>query len=354
MERNCRHCGKRFVASRTQIKNAQGKFCSKKCYHEAHAAEATCRNCGKRFRCAVSRLSTVRFCSRKCHAEKRRSDACVLAKCRECKKQFHLRKTERSKWKGFCSRKCSNKHHVRTRICKNCGTLFTTKACFVKKGGGKFCTVKCRAEYFHRISVRRRRKESRPCKQCGKAVERYPSQFKQGRGRFCSKACLNLYKHEQGSIPLNCQHCGSEFRIAKSRSSAVQDGKLGKFCSKKCAIKGLENHKIEQCVVCGNPFKVIPYRTEKGHPQSCSKFCENQLRKSRGIRSSLKQMFYTPELLRSFITQTGEICNFPGCAAKRNEKNRWALCDPHQQRTNHALQERRRRREAILRREGLT
>ena len=73
----------------------------------------------------------------------------------------------------------------KNRIKKNClycGKEFKVKPAYVKKGQGKYCSIKC----HNKARIKRIK---RNCEHCGKEFETWPSKVKNGKGRFCCREC---------------------------------------------------------------------------------------------------------------------------------------------------------------------
>lgn len=71
-----------------------------------------------------------------------------------------------------------------TANCIYCGKEFLTHACYSKRGGGKFCSLKC-----YRLNKRKTNPNMLPCEICGKLFYSKPYQRRLGRARFCSIKC---------------------------------------------------------------------------------------------------------------------------------------------------------------------
>lgn len=233
-ERECRYCGKVYLAS----KRAQG-FCSRSCrgkhIRRENAETVYCRNCGKCMGNAVG-LNGRTFCSDECSLEW---------------------------WK-------ENPRH--RRVCPICGETFRTND--VKQ---KYCSYKCAFDSM-------RRKDVCTCKNCGK--EYVPKV--NDRVTFCSRECYYKYCAANKKPPVTkkpyscvCAHCGERFTAKAKR----------KYCSEKCkkkqwAIQGEQRRKKKQrefvpeitiCPECGATFK-----SEYGRPRR--KYCSNACANKRGYR----------------------------------------------------------------------
>jgi len=68
--------------------------------------------------------------------------------------------------------------------CKNCGKIFYVKPFHIKKGWGKYCSIKCRSEsQFNGNWVK--------CVNCGKKIYRTPRDYRKSSSKrfFCSVSC---------------------------------------------------------------------------------------------------------------------------------------------------------------------
>jgi hypothetical protein len=92
----------------------------------------------------------------------------------------------------------------------------------------------------------------RICQKCGKEFEIIPSEIKRGNGKYCSIKCRD------NKVKRICQNCGKEFEIIPSRIK----GNIGKFCSHSCSASG-ENNPLWKggksyepyCILFNNKFK---------------------------------------------------------------------------------------------------
>ena len=74
-ERNCAHCGTKFMLLKSKIKQGVGKYCNSACYHAsthervlATRVEKCCKKCGKVFYVSLkeSEAGRGKYCSRDC------------------------------------------------------------------------------------------------------------------------------------------------------------------------------------------------------------------------------------------------------------------------------------------------
>lgn len=128
-------------------------------------------------------------------------------------------------------------------ICKNCGISFHVRPARIKKGGGKFCSLKCKGifsrnpikiceycgkefwkpnnknrKYCSRQCTGKARKSGEiiKCECCGKKVYKYEVHLKKHKHHFCSLKCANVFQRKN-KIEFTCKICGKEFVQSKSR-----------------------------------------------------------------------------------------------------------------------------------------
>lgn len=68
------------------------------------------------------------------------------------------------------------------------------------------------------------------CEECGKVAPVSPSQ----RRRFCSRACRIKNWRRISHLERTCEECSALFSVPRS---VVKSGRMGRFCSKKCASR---------------------------------------------------------------------------------------------------------------------
>ena len=154
----------------------------------------------------------------------------ILRKCQYCGKEFEAHKCYLKRGGGkYCSRSCyylSMKVGIKkiVRICEYCKKEFFVKISVAKSGGGKFCSVLC-----HNRSMNK--KNCCICNTCGKNFYKKQADVKKGRGKYCSKKCFTQSQIKR--ITKRCLQCGKEFTTLES---LIKIGN-GKFCSQECAHK---------------------------------------------------------------------------------------------------------------------
>lgn len=156
------------------------------------------------------------------------------------------------------------KEYVPRTICTNCDSPFYCPPIQKRRGGGKYCSVRCMAEW---------RKKHRPggvlaeCLTCKALFRRPECRLKRNANNFCSKACVR--KIGPGGVikkPKTCPVCKVQFSGNTVR------------CSSKCWKEHLEisrphNWKgglpMKTCLACGKEY-LMP-RGNLG--MACSMLC---------------------------------------------------------------------------------
>jgi hypothetical protein len=144
--------------------------------------------------------------------------------------------------------------------CQYCGKEFKTKDCLLIKNKGKFCSIKCFANY---------RK--------GKPLNRQNFVFSDESKKKMSlsqKKRFELNPKNKERFKLKCLNCGKEFETVNSK---IKNGR--KFCCKLCFYqyqKGLKRKELgveTTCDICGKIFRIYPYRLKESGVHTCSKEC---------------------------------------------------------------------------------
>ena len=222
VRRICKQCGKQFEVKPSVVKRGDGIFCSRKCRCEK--VKKICEVCGKIFWLIRSREDIARFCSRDCYYKWRST---------------HVRGKNHPGWNGGKIE----------RVCVTCGAHFFVNLSDIKRGWGKFCTLKCKAKW----QSEQLRGENSPvwrggqitlkCEVCGKEFQVNPYRLKNENPRFCSLKCMGKkYEEERkgekapawkgGKVKRICLTCGNVFEINPARAKR---GGGGTFCSISCA-----------------------------------------------------------------------------------------------------------------------
>ena len=110
---------------------------------------------------------------------------------------------------------------------------------------------------------RRRTLPDRECLGCGKVFR--PSTSKV---RFCSLECSYKNRPKKGTIR-KCPICGREFYRSASRKSA-------KYCSRRCAYRGLIRGAPLRCAICGKEYYRPPSQIKWRGSNYCSYACKGK------------------------------------------------------------------------------
>ena len=187
----CQECGNSFGVIPSRLKHNGGKYCSRSCYGKAQSRIQigennaswkggkrikVCYQCGKEFATnpADIKKGGGRYCSRKCYYDAHKK---IDRICKQCGKPFQEHPSTYYSYGGkYCSRDCYNKSRLGKikLVCKRCGKEFESY-----KENTKYCSRNC----YHGNS-----KQEVVCIICGKTFLAYPSAIKNGR-KYCSKEC---------------------------------------------------------------------------------------------------------------------------------------------------------------------
>jgi len=150
------------------------------------------------------------------------------------------------------------------RYCKQCNKIFFVKPSVVKGGGGKYCSVQCKA-----IAITT--KVEMICQRCGKKFKIKHCEYKRGDGKYCSQEC---YFNDRKKIKVNCKVCGKEMYVIPSW---IKIGR-GKYCSPKCyqIDRKIKLSKEIECDFCGKLFKRNVARINLAEKHFCSPNCQRK------------------------------------------------------------------------------
>jgi len=171
----CPICKKEFNV----ISKSKQKTCSRDCQYKSSSLtnrkntkkiKKICPVCQKLF-FVLKTNKKQKCCSPECSRQGRRKGKIII--CETCKKEFYVPRCRKDA--RFCSKKCSGKglsgknngmygvHRYGKespnwrkskkiqRICLECGKEFTTLPCYIRKGGGKYCSKECAHELNRRF-----------------------------------------------------------------------------------------------------------------------------------------------------------------------------------------------------------
>jgi len=194
--------------------------------------------------------------------------------------------------------------------CLNCGKEFYVKPSGIKRGQGKFCSIKCRSEYWKKTGARKKEKIKKICLNCGKVFYVIPC-YKDR--KFCSKDCQIewMRKHQVGNNHPRwkpkpraiCIYCGREFEQKEPDQ---------KFCSWDCYIAWRKHKQNEQialiCQYCGKIFYVASKREIR---KFCSKECQNawksELMHLRQLKNEFEMSSEVIEYIDGLLLSDGHI-----------------------------------------------
>lgn len=113
--------------------------------------------------------------------------------CQCCGKTFGYPKSQRNR--KYCSHACSHQVIGMARrkrklvICKTCGKLFET----TQSSNPKYCSIACRASGKDQTGANNPMWKGgriiRKCENCGEEFSTYPCEIKKGGGKYCSRKC---------------------------------------------------------------------------------------------------------------------------------------------------------------------
>jgi len=177
------------------------------------------------------------------------------------------------------------------RICKFCGKEFYINSCYIKYGRGKFCSLKCRAQYWRKKNSGKNsplwKRQKCICKTCGKEFYAKQCDIKRGSGKYCSKNCWKMDK--KASRIAVCKNCGKIF---------IKKRKESKFCSIVCVLEWRRKTKFysklkrkskkikRTCKLCKKTFYVFPRTVKRGGGIFCSRKCAGKWQSENKIREN--------------------------------------------------------------------
>lgn len=137
--------------------------------------------------------------------------------------------------------------------CEWCGVQFKPGPYLIKRGGGRFCSYKCRG------LATRKNEYSITCSKCGNKFQRSRDSFEK-----CCRACV---RPPPEMSP--CYQCGAQKPASR------------KFCDQKCRaayrIANAAPRKSPKansiCATCGKDFYAVPSHLGKGWGKYCSMKC---------------------------------------------------------------------------------
>lgn len=155
------------------------------------------------------------------------------------------------------------------------------------------------------------------CKQCGKEYTKNKEN-----SSFCCKQCQIDYAKSQ-RIPYNCDYCGKEILLVKSRYMNLLNGKQKHmYCSDECRDKARIKYTIVNCKNCGKETKRFAYI--KSHNDFCCYDCFIEYTR----KNSLNQERICPICGKSFKTNhiPQIYCSYK-CMGVAKQKRSNCKCD---------------------------
>lgn len=112
--------------------------------------------------------------------------------CKYCKREFHVKPNVIKRGGGkYCSVKCyglSQQKRIK-RQCIVCKKEFTTSQGYINKGWAKWCSKKCQHLKQENNANWRGGKKEKECLQCNKIIYKWNSEV----GNFCSRSCVSIF-----------------------------------------------------------------------------------------------------------------------------------------------------------------
>lgn len=178
--------------------------------------------------------------------------------------------------------------------CQQCGKEFTTKKSEIKRGKGKYCSKNCYSEFQKGkppscMNSKLKSGIYRSCEQCGTEIYVKPSKIKKGEGKYCSLKCcienrrlnkLRTIKIKGESKIINyhsyvkctCLHCKKKFDVTRYNFNRGE----GKYCSRRCHLNTLPPKVEHRCHLCEKVFYRAPSLSKYQPSKFCSKKCLNK------------------------------------------------------------------------------
>jgi len=143
----------------------------------------------------------------------------------------------------------------------------------------------------------------RKCKRkgCGKILWVYPSGIKRGQGKYCSLKCLHESNKKGKDIKCTYPPCKKIFHPRPNESKAGHS----LYCSKECGIKDRKRKKTIFCLNCGDSLYPRIDRVEKGLGKFCSKTCFFEYRRDHGKR--IWRVCLNPKCRKKFFIYPSDL-----------------------------------------------
>jgi very-short-patch-repair endonuclease len=163
------------------------------------------------------------------------------------------------------------------------------------------------------MRVKRQPAVVRSCEVCHKEIRVWPSIVRRGGGRFCSYRCRAVVTGttlRKKRIRI-CELCGKEYRPAHRT--------ITRYCGRQCSALAKTKHHliIRKCESCGRLFMCRPQDVERGFGLVCSRQCN-------GVRSILR----TPKQRTSIEVAVGSVLDELAIPYKPQVPiGRWTIAD---------------------------
>lgn len=204
-----------------------------------------CIYCNKEFGVPPSRAKKgeVKYCSKGCkfaHFKVKETEKRSLTKCDYCGKEFlryNYRKDKNNK--NYCSYECMGKDKERLEecVCENCDETFFAKRSRNKLYKARFCSLKCRDEFYKYDLDGNEINTNRICPECDKHFTARRDQIRIGKAVYCSDECkYNAMKCDYGE---NDRHFYSSNKWKKLK---MECRKEYDFTCQMCGVKSKSVH----------------------------------------------------------------------------------------------------------------
>ncbi|WP_446897424.1 HNH endonuclease [Clostridium sp. LBM24168] len=203
MLKKCINCGKEFNIPPSRYDRI--KFCSRECRKEYTRTTIKCAYCGKEFEVYKRDLPRKKYCSRECEYKSMENKEEYT--CEVCGKKFFKVPSRVRHRHVYCSHECAAiaMQNRETKKCVICGKQVTRPKSQFKNVA--LCSKECTSKYYSLIMSG----EKHPlfnsikmkCWVCGKEFYEPKSRVDIGKGKFCSKKCKYEYFSEHFAETLN-------------------------------------------------------------------------------------------------------------------------------------------------------
>lgn len=192
---SCLTCGKSFKTWPSRIKKGHGKYCSRECKRLGMVTQVTltCEWCKQEFSTFASFAAKgQKYCSVPCRAHSKSTPGTdrgwITKACEYCDSPFRTKIAHSKRQKAkFCSRECFHRQRAVDSYvsvdCAECAQPVRVERSQIKPYNNTFCNWSCYTAFqTQRVAC--------TCEVCGKDFEVRPSARNRGGGRFCSNRCF--------------------------------------------------------------------------------------------------------------------------------------------------------------------